>query len=150
MSDETLTTAGKLLLRCVLAVLMLFHGVHKVVHGIDGIREILAVRGLPTFIAPGVYIGEVVAPLLMIAGVYARPAALVFSFNMVIAVATDHPHQLFTLGRSGNYALELQALFLVGGLVVAMMGPGRWTLATVARNARNDGRARRQLDHPRN
>jgi putative oxidoreductase len=42
----------------------------------------LVEKGLPGFIAYGVLIGEVVAPILIIR-VFTRPAALVLAFTMV-------------------------------------------------------------------
>ncbi len=57
--------AGKLLLRLAVGGLMLFHGIHKLIDGVDGISGMLAAQGLPGFIAYGVLVGEVVAPLLV-------------------------------------------------------------------------------------
>ncbi len=57
--------AGKLLLRLAVGGLMLFHGLHKLLDGVDGISGMLAAKGLPGFIAYGVLVGEVVAPCLL-------------------------------------------------------------------------------------
>ena len=76
---------GKLLLRLAVGGLMLFHGIHKLIDGVDGISGMLAAQGLPGFIAYGVLVGEVVAPCLLILGVLTRPAALVLAFTMVVA-----------------------------------------------------------------
>jgi putative oxidoreductase len=46
---------------------------------------LLVEKGLPGFIAYGVLIGEVVAPILIILGFLTRPAALVLAFTMVVA-----------------------------------------------------------------
>ena len=45
---------------------------------------------------------------------------------MIFAVALAHPGQLFDLGQGGGWALELQGFFLLTGLVVALIGPGRF------------------------
>jgi putative oxidoreductase len=103
--------------------------VHKLVHGIAGIRDDLVEKGIPAFVAPGVYLGEVVAPLLLIVGLYTRPAALVFAFNMVVAIAVAHANQAFTLGRHGESPIELQLLYLVGGVAVGLLGPGPWSVS---------------------
>ena len=95
--------AGKLLLRLTMGVLMLLHGIGKLRHGIDGIIGDVESRGLPTFFAYGVYVGEVVAPLLIIAGWQTRIAALVFAFNMIIAVWLAHASQIFSLSKSGAW-----------------------------------------------
>jgi putative oxidoreductase len=129
LPEQKLEDAGKLLLRVTVGGLMLFHGVHKVLHGIDGIRTIMAKSGLPSFFAYGVYVGEVIAPILIIAGFWSRPAALVFAFNMLVAVATVHLADVTRLGRSGEWPIELHLLYMLGALVVALVGPGKWSLS---------------------
>lgn len=116
---------GVLLLRFTTAGLMLFHGVAKLVRGVEPIAGLLGNVGMPAWFAYGVLIGEVVAPLLIIAGVWVRAAALVMAINMVVAVALAHPEQLFTLGQSGGYALELQAFFFFCSLAIAWLANGR-------------------------
>jgi len=61
--------AGKLVLRLTLGILILLHGIAKLMDpgGLAGISGMLAAKGLPAFIAYGVYIGEVVAPAMIIA-----------------------------------------------------------------------------------
>ncbi len=49
---------GKFLLRLAVGGLMLFHGLHKLFAGIDGISGMLIAKGLPGFIAYGVLVGE--------------------------------------------------------------------------------------------
>ncbi len=49
---------GKLLLRLAVGGLMLFHGLHKLVAGVDGISGMLVAKGLPGFIAYGVLVGR--------------------------------------------------------------------------------------------
>ncbi len=119
---------GKLLLRLTLGILMLFHGYAKITKGVSGIEGMLQGMGLPGWVAYGVYIGEVLAPLLLIFGWYARTGGLIIAINMVFAVALAHSKQLLDLTKTGGWALELQAFFLVCGLVVALLGPGRYAV----------------------
>ena len=119
---------GKLLLRLTVGGLMLLHGIGKIRHGTTGIEEDLASRGLPTGIAYGVYIGEVLAPVLLIAGFLTRPAALVLAFNMVVAILMKHAGDVLSFGGSGGYALELQMFYLVGGVIIALLGSGRYSV----------------------
>ncbi len=121
-SSSALTQrAGVLLLRWTVAGLMLFHGIAKLQNGIGGIESMLSSMRLPRWLAFGVLIGEIVAPLLVLAGVFVGPAALVIAFNMVVAVAMAHSQQLFALGESGGYALELQAFYFFGSLAIALL-----------------------------
>jgi putative oxidoreductase len=120
---------GKLVLRLVLGVLILFHGVGKLIHGIDYISGVVAAAGLPSFFAWGVYIGEVVAPALLVVGLLTRPAALVIAVNMLFALALAHAPQLATLNETGGWALELQGMFLGTAIAIALLGAGRYSLA---------------------
>jgi putative oxidoreductase len=117
---------GKLVLRLTLGILILLHGIAKITGGISGIEGMLTSHGLPAFIAWGAYIGEVLAPILLIVGFYSRIAAVVIAFNMVVAIALAHANDLFTLGKQGGWALELQGMFLFTAIAIALIGPGRF------------------------
>ena len=121
--------AGKLILRLTVGLLTLSHGLHKLIHGIDGISALIATNGWPSVLAYGVYIGEIVAPVLIILGVLTRPAALIVVVNMILAIYLAHSHQLFQLTKTGGWFLELQAFFLFGARCVALLGAGKFSLA---------------------
>lgn len=108
------------LLRVTLAILMLFHGWSKITNGVSGIESMLTNLGLPGFLAYAVFIGEVIAPLFLLVGLYVVPAALVVAINMVVALILVHTTHFLQLSKSGGWSLELQALFLVTALVIAM------------------------------
>jgi putative oxidoreductase len=119
---------GKLVLRVVLAVLLLFHGVSKLVGGVGFITGMLEKMGLPGAIGYLVYIGEVIAPLLILFGVWTRAAALVVAANMVVAVLLVHTSEFFTMSKTGGWALELQGMFFFTALAVALLGAGRYSI----------------------
>lgn len=119
---------GKLILRLTLGGLMLFHGIAKLLNGIGFIEGELASHGLPTVLAYGVYIGEILAPLMVILGYQTRIGALLIIFNMLVAIALVHGHQLLALGSNGGWALELQGFFLFTAVAVIFLGPGRYKL----------------------
>ncbi|CAB5514303.1 hypothetical protein LMG26857_03362 [Achromobacter anxifer] len=114
-----------LILRIVLGVLIGMHGIAKLSKGVTGIEGMLTGAGVPAFIAYGVYIGELVAPALLILGLFVAPAALIIAFNMVVAIALAHSGQVFDLSKNGGLALELQYLFLTCSVVVALLAPPR-------------------------
>lgn len=126
-SDISSQRPGVLLLRFTVAGLMLFHGVAKLRNGLEGIESLLANVGLPAWFSYGALVGEVLAPLLVLAGVWVRPAALVMAFTMVVAVGLAHPTQLFTIGRTGGYGLELQAFFFFCSIAIALLVERRRT-----------------------
>lgn len=115
--------AGIALLRWTLGILLLLHGIAKITGGVGHIEGMLAKAGLPTFIAYGAYIGEVVAPILLLINRFVVPAALIIVIQMLFAVGLAHMGQLFQLTRTGGWALELQAFFLLSAVVVALTAP---------------------------
>ena len=117
---------GKLILRLTLGVLILLHGIAKISGGTAGVEKMLEGAGLPGFIAAGVYVGEVLAPLLVIIGFYARVGAALIVVNMLFAIMLAHRADLFLLAKSGGWALELQGFFLFTALALALIGPGRF------------------------
>jgi putative oxidoreductase len=123
-----LEDAARLLLRVTIGALMLFHGSDKVIRGIEGIKATMVRNGFPEVMAYGVYLGEIVAPLLIIIGLWTRPAALLYAFTVAFATALVHAVDYMSLARTGGYGAELHVYYIVGGLVVAMLGAGRYSL----------------------
>lgn len=120
---------GKFLLRLAVGVLMLFHGLHKLFAGIDGISGMLIAKGLPGFIAYGVLVGEVIAPCLIILGILTRPAALVLAFTMIVAWLMVGMNETWALDKTGAWAIESLVYFFIGALAVAFLGAGRFSVA---------------------
>jgi putative oxidoreductase len=119
---------GKLILRIAIGGLMLFHGVSKILTGLEPILEIVKANRLPEFVAYGVYLGEVVAPVFVLLGLWTRPAALVMAINMIVAVALEHRTQIFALDKmSGAWAIELPALYFLGSVAIVFLGAGRFS-----------------------
>jgi len=76
---------------------MLFHGIAKIMHpgSLDFIAGMLAGFGLPVLLAYGVYIGEVIAPLMVIVGFKARIGGLIMVLNMLFALLLAHTGDFF-------------------------------------------------------
>jgi putative oxidoreductase len=124
--------AGKLVLRAALAIMLLFHGYSKLTGGIGFVADMLAKAGAPAALGYLVYVGEVIAPLMLLAGIFTRPAALVVAINMIVAVLLVHTGQFFTLNQTGGWALELQGMYFFGAVAVALLGAGRYSLGGAA------------------
>ncbi|MDP3276813.1 MAG: DoxX family protein [Deltaproteobacteria bacterium] len=120
---------GRLLLRGTVAGLMLFHGSAKLMHGVSGISAMLVRRGLPASLSVGVFVGEVIAPVAIVVGIFTRPAALVLAFNMLVATWLVHAGDVLRLSTTGGWRVELQMLYLGAALSIALMGPGRFALS---------------------
>ncbi|NNT93060.1 DoxX family protein [Stutzerimonas nitrititolerans] len=123
---------GKLVLRLSVGVLMLLHGIFKLQNGVGGIAGMLGSQGLPGFLAYGVYLGEVVGPVLVIIGLYTRVGAVLIIGNMLVALALAHSQELFSLGFMGGWALELQGMFLFGAVAIALLGAGKFSVGGVS------------------
>jgi len=121
---------GLLIFRLNIGVWMLFHGVYKLVNGVDGIKGMLTDMGLPTFLAYGVHVGETIAPIFIILGYRTKLAALAFTLVMVVAFGMAHIENFLALGKSGAWAHELIALFLFGGLGLIFTGGGKYALSS--------------------
>lgn len=119
--------AGKLILRLCVGGLMLFHGVAKLTHpsSLDFISGLLTANGLPVFLAYAVYIGEVLAPLMVIVGYQARVGGLLIATNMLFALFLAHTGDLFSLSEHGGSAVELQLFYLLSATAVVFLGSGR-------------------------
>lgn len=124
----TLDDAAKLLLRITIGGLMLLHGFAKLRNGVDGIEGMLTGAGLPVELAYGVYVGEVLAPLLMILGAFTRTASAIFAFNMLAAIYLGHRNDVLTLNQFGGWAIELPVLFLAGAVCLVLSGSGKFAL----------------------
>lgn len=123
---------GKLVLRVALAIILLFHGFSKLTGGIGFVGDMLAKAGAPAALGYLVYVGEVIAPLMILAGIFTRPAALVVAINMIVAVLLVHTGQFFTLNQTGGWALELQGMYFFASVAVALLGAGRFSLGGAA------------------
>lgn len=132
VNDRPGDDAGKLVLRLTVAFLILLHGIAKLMGGAGFITGLVEKAGLPGVLGYAVFLGEVVAPLLVIAGVFTRPAAIVMAINMVVAILLVHTGELATMNpQTGGWALELQGLFLFGSVAIALLGAGRYSVGGI-------------------
>lgn len=127
MNPNTQADFGKLLLRLTLGVVVLFHGIAKLRGGIGGIESMVVAHGLPSWLAYGVFAGEVLAPILVLVGFYARLGGALIAVNMLFAIFLAHMGQLAQLSGTGGWALELQGMFLFSAIAVALLGAGRYS-----------------------
>ena len=118
--------AGKFVLRVALGTIILLHGIAKLKGGIDPIAGMVTAQGLPAFLAYGVYVGEVLAPLMLILGFYARIGGALVAINMLVALFLAHRADIFAINpQSGGWAIEFQALLLFAAITVMLIGPGK-------------------------
>ncbi len=128
MNASTQQDLGKLVLRIALGALILLHGISKLRHGLGGIEGMVTAHGLPAFVAYGVLVGEVLAPLLLLLGWFSRVGAALVAVNMLFAFGLAHMGQLAQLNEQGGWALELQGMYLAAAVALALLGPGRYAV----------------------
>ena len=121
---------GLLILRISVGGLMLLHGIAKLQHGVGFIAQVVEGAGLPSFITYGVYVGEVIAPLLIILGYSTRAASVIFAGNCLVAALLVHSQDIFTLNNQGGWTVELLGLYFFGAVALVFTGGGKYALSS--------------------
>ncbi|WP_295699604.1 DoxX family protein [uncultured Helicobacter sp.] len=117
---------GKLILRLCVGGLMLFHGIHKILNGVGGVEGLITNQGLPGFLAYGVYITEVLAPIMILIGYQVRIAAIIEALGMVVAIYSVQGFDIFALNDQGAWVIESQLLFMLPCIALALIGGGKY------------------------
>jgi putative oxidoreductase len=125
---ERLGDLGKLVLRVSVAVLILLHGIAKIRHGLGDVADAMVRLHLPIWVGNLIYVGEVLAPLMMIVGSWTRPAAAMVAATMLVALVAGHPREVFAMTNHGGLLLEVQWMFMLAAAASAMLGAGRYSL----------------------
>lgn len=122
--------AAKLVLHLTLGIFLLKHGLAKVgsTESLDFIAAQLIQFGLPSFLVYGVFLGELIASIMLILGFQSRIAGIVIATNMLFAIGLVHMTEIFSVNNSGGWALELQGFYLFAALVIALLGSGRYAI----------------------
>ena len=119
---------GKLVLRVAVAGLILLHGVAKLRHGLGDVADAMQRLHLPVAVGNLIYVGEVLAPVLMIVGWWTRAAAAIVTATMLVALVAGHPRDVFVMTDHGGLLLEVQWMFFLAALAAALLGAGRFSL----------------------
>lgn len=119
---------GKLLLRVTVGGLMLFHGVHKLLHGHDFIIQQLEQADLPKWMWVGVPIAEVVAPLALLLGVATKFSSLLIAFTMLMSIYLLFGWNILQITEVGALKIEANLMFLMGSICIVLLGSGKYSL----------------------
>lgn len=114
---------GLLLLRLALGAVFVYHGWMKV-GNMDPVIGFFGTLGFPPFLAYVVAWVETLGGVALIAGVYARYAAVLLAVVSFVALVKVHLPNGF--GGPGGY--EFVLTLLAGTLAVLMVGAGRYAL----------------------
>ncbi len=118
---------AKLLLRLSLGGLLLFHGIHKMIYGLKHIQSLLSSASLPEFLSYGVFGAELIAPIFLILGLYARVASVVVMVHMLMAIYLTYGFT-FELSSAGGLVYEKTLLFFIFALLVFLFGSGKYSV----------------------
>ncbi len=125
-----LADVGMLLIRCMVGVVMVFHGSQKLFgvfggHGINGMIGYLQAKNvpLPTVSAWAAALAEFVGGLAMISGVGVRAIVPFTAFTMLVAAFMSHGGAFDSQKGGMEYPLTL-AVVMLG---VLLTGPGALT-----------------------
>ncbi|REC93556.1 DoxX family protein [Kushneria indalinina] len=121
---------GKLLLRIALGVTLLLHGIAKI--GAPGVVDHIGGRlehwSLPAPLAFGVFIGELIAPLMILAGWRCRIGGALAAVNMLFAIVLMRLGAVWSLSETGGWHIETEVLMLGAALALLFCGSGRMAI----------------------
>ncbi|MGL4584258.1 MAG: DoxX family protein [Flavobacterium sp.] len=121
---------GLLVMRIGIGFPMLLYGLGKLFNGISFIQGILVDRGLPAFFGYGVYVGEVIAPILLLIGYRTRLASLVFAINCITAMLLAQSADIFSLNDNGGWKVELLGIYALVAVGLFFTGAGRLAISS--------------------
>jgi putative oxidoreductase len=128
MAKELNSDLGKLLLRISIGGLMVFHGLSKLYHGHDFIKKMLTSKNFPEYLWLGVPLGEVIAPICILLGVFTRISSLLIAFTMLMTFYLVHGMEGFTLSQTGGIKVELNLFYLITSLALFFLGTGKYSV----------------------
>ena len=110
-------------------ICLFMHGFAKILHGVGGVKGILAKAGLPEIMAYSSYTGEVVAPIMIILGIFSRIAALlVIGTSLTIMYAYHGLGNLPKLTNVGGFKAEILYLYIALSPCVIFCGSGKYAI----------------------
>ncbi|QKF92680.1 MULTISPECIES: DoxX family protein [unclassified Campylobacter] len=120
---------GILVARLGLGICVLTHGFSKIMNGIGGVKAILSKAGLPEFMAYFAYVGEVLAPLMIILGIFSRIGSILLIGTCLTILYSFHGlANLFELTNVGGFKAEIVYLYMTLALSILFTGSGKYAL----------------------
>jgi putative oxidoreductase len=109
-----------LALRMALGLIFLTHGYPKLMHPSPGMRDFFVAHGLPGYFLNVSAILECFGALLLFAGLFTRPAALLLMIEIAVAIWKVHSARGIMAVKDYEFPLAVAA----GCLVLATIGAG--------------------------
>ncbi|HET9409381.1 MAG TPA: DoxX family protein [Candidatus Sulfotelmatobacter sp.] len=118
---DRLQPLALLIVRLTLGIIMVVHGYHKVFGGLHHHVQFVSSLGLPGWTAYLSAFTEFLGGLLVLAGLFTRPAALAICINLGVAIWRVHWHNGLT--GDGGFEFPLAVATLAIALVFFGAGP---------------------------
>jgi putative oxidoreductase len=126
-----------LALRFILGLIFLVHGFPKLAHPTDAMRDFFISHGLPGYFLSVAGILECFGAALLFLGLFVRPAAMLLTTEMGVAIWKVHSAHGILAVKDYEFPIALAA----GCLVLATIGAGLLSVDNVVFGA--DGKKRR-------
>jgi putative oxidoreductase len=126
-------TLGIAVLRLAVGLIFAAHGVQKLLIGFATVSRNFAALSIPApdAAAVGVTLVEFIGGLMVMLGLFTRPAALLLAIDMAVAILLVHLKAGFFLPRGLEFPLAL----LAASVALTLTGPGAFALdAKVVKN----------------
>lgn len=117
---KSLEPLGLLALRWVAGLIFLVHGYPKLVHPTAAMRDFFVSHGLPGYFLNVAGILESFGAVLLFVGLFTRPAALLLTIEMGVAIWKVHSLHGIMAVKDYEFPLALAA----GCFALATVGPG--------------------------
>lgn len=127
---NTKQNIGLLIIRIGISFTMLIYGITKLIYGIDFIKDVFTLHGLPSFLGYGIYIGEIIAPILIIIGFRTKLAGFIFAFNCLVAILMAQLPNLLKLNEFGGWAIGPIFIYMIFGVALIFTGAGKYAIST--------------------
>ena len=115
-------------LRTVVALIMFIHGVGRIYLGIvDGFGEFLTTGGFPFgfYLAWAVTIFEIVGSILIAAGFYVAPLAIIFALHLLCGIYFVHLKDGWFVVGAGRNGAEFSVLLIASFITLAISHFGK-------------------------
>jgi putative oxidoreductase len=110
--------------RALLALVFILAGINKL-QGYEATANMMQQFGVPTMLLPGTIVLEIVGGLAVLAGFYARLAAIPLALFTLATAVIFHSN----FADDVQLAMFLKNLAIVGGfLLISAHGPGAWAV----------------------
>ena len=135
---DRLQPLALLAMRLALGTVMVAHGYHKVFGGLHHHVEFVSSLGLPGWTAYLSTLAEFLGGLLVLVGLFTRPAAFAICIDLVVAIWKVHLHN--GLSGNGGYEFPLALATLAFGLI--FFGAGPFAIDHILRGGGSGGRGK--------